>query len=83
MSTGRPDAHESASSRIFVMFPRWPLVPSADLYRLQAALTRCADLEDSGSARELLLLVTDELERRTAEPGHLPSLGSSADDHGQ
>lgn len=52
--------------------PGWPLLPSAELYRLQAALTECVELAGPDSAPELLTLVTDELERRTEEPAHLP-----------
>jgi hypothetical protein len=55
------------SSQIFGTFRRWPLVPSAELYRLQAALTQCVELAGSEAAHELLTLVTEELRQRSAE----------------
>lgn len=66
------DVQQSLPSSIFVTFRRWPLVPSAELYRLQGALTQCLELAGPDSDHKLLTLVTDELERRTAETPHLP-----------
>ncbi|WP_427174620.1 hypothetical protein [Arthrobacter sp. 92] len=67
MTVYRREVHESPVPRVFVRFRRWPLVPSAELYRLQTILSQCVELAGSDSANELLTLVTDELERRTAE----------------
>jgi hypothetical protein len=53
--------------RIFGTFRRWPLVPSAELYRLQAALERCVELAGSEAAHELLGLIRKELQQRSAE----------------
>ena len=66
------DLHEPPPSSIFGTFRRWPLVPSAELYRLQVALTQCVELAGPDAAHELLTDVTDELERRTAESPRLP-----------
>lgn len=55
------------SPSIFGTFRRWPLVPSAELLRLRAALTRCVKLVGSDTARELLTLITQELQQRTTE----------------
>ena len=67
------------SSQIFGTFRRWPLVPSAELYRLQAALTQCVELAGSEAAHELLTLVSEELQQRSAEePSENPSLSGQA-----
>ena len=55
------------SARIFGTFRRWPLVPSAELYRLHAALEHCVELAGSEAAYELLGLVANELQQRRAE----------------
>jgi hypothetical protein len=55
------------SSQIFGTFRRWPLVPSAELYRLQAALTQCVELAGSEAAHELLTLVSEELRQRSVK----------------
>lgn len=55
------------SPQIFGTFRRWPLVPSAELYRLQAALTQCVELAGSAAAQDLLGLVAEELQQRSAE----------------
>lgn len=55
------------SGRIFGTLRRWPLIPSAELYLLQAALTQCVELSGSEAAHELLGLVTEELRLRKAE----------------
>jgi hypothetical protein len=72
MSVYRLNMHESPASRIFAKFRRWPRVPSAELYRLRTALTKCVERAGSDSADELLTLVTHELERRTAGTTPLP-----------
>ena len=55
------------SSQIFGTFRRWPLVPSAELYRLQATLTQCVEVAGYEAAHDLLELVTAELQQRSAE----------------
>jgi hypothetical protein len=55
------------SSQIFGTFRRWPLVPSAELLRLQATLTQCVELAGPEAAHDLLTLVTQELQLRSAE----------------
>ena len=55
------------SPQIFGTFRRWPLVPSAELYRLQAALTQCVELAGSEAAHKLLALVSEELRQRSAK----------------
>ncbi|WP_427170884.1 hypothetical protein [Arthrobacter sp. 92] len=67
MSTYGQPAPGCTSPSIFDTFRRWPLVPSTELFRLQAALTQCVELVGSDTARELLTLVTQELQQRTAE----------------
>lgn len=80
MSSEFAIAHANGVPRIFDSFRRWPLVPSSELLQLRTALLQCMELaapesgrELSDSARRLLGLVTDELERRNqlAEPGRL------------
>lgn len=67
------------SSQIFGTFRRWPLVPSAELYRLQAALTQCVELAGSDAAHELLTLVSEELRQRSVkEPAETPGLPGQA-----
>ena len=70
MSVESRDVGEPPAPGIFGTVRRWPLVPSAELYRLQAALTQGVELAGAVSGNELLALVSDELERRTAEPSH-------------
>ena len=53
--------------QIFGSFRRWPLVPSAELYRLEAALAQCVELAGSEAAHELLTLVSEELRQRGAD----------------
>ncbi|MDI3213978.1 hypothetical protein [Arthrobacter sp. AL12] len=53
--------------QIFGSFRRWPLVPSDELYRLEAALTQCMELAGSDAAHELLTLVSEELRQRGAD----------------
>lgn len=75
------------SARIFGTFRRWPLVPSAELYRLQAALEHCVELAGSEAANELLGLIRKELQQRSAEekpedrrfPGSAGPVEQSAD----
>ena len=67
MTVNRQVPQGVPSSQIFGTFRRWPLVPSAELYRLQAALTQCVELAGSEAAHELLTLVTEELRQRSAE----------------
>ena len=67
MTIHRQVPHGRPAAQIFGTVRRWPLVPSAELCRLQAALTQCVELAGSGSAQELLLLVTEELRQRSAE----------------
>ena len=67
MTVYRQDPQDVPSSQIFGTFRRWPLVPSAELYRLQAALTQCVELAGSEAAHELLRLVTQELQQRSEE----------------
>lgn len=55
------------SSQIFGTFRRWPLVPSDELLRLQATLTQCVELAGPEAADDLLRLVTQELQLRSAE----------------
>ena len=69
---GRDLLRESRPSNIFGTFRRWPLVPSVELYLLQAALTQCVELAGSESAHGLLTEVAVELQRRTAETPPLP-----------
>ncbi|MDR7082787.1 hypothetical protein J2X01_002077 [Arthrobacter ginsengisoli] len=64
-------AHAHGAELMFDAFRRWPLVPSSQLLRLRSALLQCVELaspdngrDPSDSARRLLQLVTDELERR-------------------
>ena len=67
------------TSQIFGSFRRWPLVPSAELYRLQAALTQCVELAGSEAAHELLTLVSEELRQRSAdEPPETRGLSGQA-----
>lgn len=70
--TARESDHES----VFRSFRRWPLVPSPELQRLRSVLLKCDAVmgpdsvhELSDSARKLLELVTEELERREASGG--------------
>ena len=67
MTIHRQDPQGAASAQIFGTFRRWPLVPSAELYRLQAALRQCVELAGSEAAEELLTLVAQELRQRSAE----------------
>ena len=67
MTINRQVPPDVPSSQIFGTFRRWPLVPSAELYRLQAALTQCVELAGSEAADELLTLVTEELRQRSAK----------------
>lgn len=78
MSVYHLNMHESPASRIFAKFRRWPRVPSAELYRLRTALTKCVERAGSDSAHELLTLVTHELERRTAGTTPLPQHSARA-----
>lgn len=65
--------------QIFGSFRRWPLVPSAELYRLEAALAQCVELAGSEAAHELLTLVSEELRQRSAgEPSETRSLPGQA-----
>jgi len=67
------------SPQIFGTFRRWPLVPSAELYRLQDALTQCVELAGSADAHDLLGLVTEELQqRREEEPAETRRLSGQA-----
>lgn len=77
MSPHSHEVHVSPTSRVFVTFRRWPLVPSAELQQLQATLSQCVELAGLESARELLLVVTDELLRRTSE---VPAAGVVRDE---
>ncbi|MDP9984459.1 hypothetical protein J2W14_003884 [Pseudarthrobacter oxydans] len=67
MTVNRQVPQGVPSSQIFGTFRRWPLVPSAELYRLQAALTQCVELAGSEAAHELLTLVSEELRQRSAK----------------
>ncbi|MEZ2391550.1 hypothetical protein AB6813_18765 [bacterium RCC_150] len=65
------DSNNLHHDSLFRTFRRWPLVPSPELLRIRAALQRCDATGTPGwpgglsdSARELLDLVTGELERR-------------------
>ncbi|MET3950383.1 hypothetical protein [Arthrobacter sp. UYEF36] len=55
------------SAQIFGTFRRWPLLPSAELLRLQATLKQCFELDRSEAAQDLLRLVTQELQLRSVE----------------
>lgn len=55
------------SAQIFGTLRRWPLLPSAELLRLQATLTQCVELDGSEAAHDLLALVTQELQLRSLE----------------
>lgn len=46
---------------------RWALTSTAELSRLQTALTQCVELAGPDPAQELLTLVTGELDRRNTE----------------
>ncbi|MCB5273329.1 hypothetical protein BJG92_00849 [Arthrobacter sp. SO5] len=68
-------AHSHRANPLFDSFRRWPLVPSSQLLRLRTALLQCVELASpdngrdlSDSARKLLRLVTDELDRRSGAP---------------
>ena len=67
MTINRQVPPDVPPSQIFGSFRRWPLLASAELYRLQAALTQCVELAGSEAADELLTLVTEELRQRSAE----------------
>lgn len=77
MNPHSPEVRVSPTSRVFVTFRRWPLVPSAELERLQSTLSQCVEMAGLESARELLLVVTDELQRRTEE---IPDVGVVRDE---
>lgn len=67
------------SSQIFGTFRRWPLVPSAELYRLQSTLTQCVEVAGYEAAHDLLGLVTAELQQRSVEePAETRSLSGQA-----
>lgn len=77
MSEQSREVRASPASRIFVTFRRWPLVPSAELQRLELTLSQCVEVSGLESARELLLLVSDELQRRSEE---MPDAGAVRDE---
>lgn len=78
MTVSAHEVQKPPPSSIFGTLRRWPLMPSEELCRLQVALTQCVELAGPHSAHELLRLVTDELERRTAETPHLPARTSGS-----
>lgn len=70
----RPGPDVAGSLRIFSTSRRWPLIPSADLRKLQASLSQYVQLADSPVAQELLDLVGRELQlRKLTDTGPRPA----------